>query len=89
MVSYKNGKVFTKLSKANIKEFRKELRQLIKKGVALPTEKLIYALNEKLIGWTNYYRCVVSSKVFSRIDEEVFYALKKWGFKRHPRKGKR
>jgi RNA-directed DNA polymerase len=89
MRKYKNGKVFTKPSKANIKEFRKELRQLIKKGVALPTEKLIYALNEKITGWTNYYRCVVSSKVFSRIDEEVFYALKRWGFKRHPRKGKR
>ena len=86
---YKNGRVFTKPSKASIKNFRKEIRDTIKRGVALPTEQLIYTLNKKITGWTNYYRCVVSSKVFSLIDNEIFLALKRWSFKRHPTKGKR
>ncbi|WP_420887387.1 group II intron maturase-specific domain-containing protein [Candidatus Paracaedibacter symbiosus] len=76
---YKNGRVFTKPSKANIKQFRQELRCLIKRGIALPTDKLIYALNEKITGWTNYYRCVVASKVFAQFDHELFQALTNGG----------
>jgi RNA-directed DNA polymerase len=29
---------------------------------------------------------VVSSQTFSRIDSEIFFALKRWGLKRHARK---
>jgi RNA-directed DNA polymerase len=86
---YKNGKLLIKPAKGNIKRFQKEIRILIKKGVAWPTDKLIHALNEKLTGWTNYYRTAVSSKVFSSIDDQIFLALKRWGLKRHARKGKR
>lgn len=85
---YKNRKFLTKPSKANIKDFKKKIRDLIKRGVAMSTEQLIYALNKKITGWTNYYRCGVSSKVFSQIDSEIFQALKRWSFKRHSRKSK-
>lgn len=84
---YKNGRVFTKPSKKNVKRFLKEIKELIRKGAALPTDRIIHALNEKITGWTNYYRSVVSSKVFTRIDHELFQALKRWAFKRHARKG--
>jgi RNA-directed DNA polymerase len=86
---YGDGKLLIKPSKASIKRFLKDIRDLIKKGIALPTERLIQALNEKITGWTQYYRTVVASKVFSQIDNEIFLALKKWCLKRHPRKGKR
>jgi len=86
---YKNGKVLTKPSKTSITKFREEIRDTIKRGIALPTEQLIHHLNEKITGWSNYYRSVVSSKVFSQIDDDIFYALKRWCFKRHPRKGKK
>ena len=76
-----------KPSKANIKSFLEEIREIIKKGVALPTDKLIYRLNQKITGWTTYYRGAVSSKIFAHIDSEIFLALKRWGLKRHPRKG--
>lgn len=86
---YRNRKLLIKPSKASINSFLKEIRILIKKGIALTTEQLIYALNEKITGWTNYYRTVVASKVFSFIDHHLFLALKRWGLKRHARKGKR
>lgn len=86
---YRNGKLLIKPSKANINGFLKEVRILIKKGIAQSTVQLIYALNEKITGWANYYRTVVSSKVFSFIDNQIFHALKRWGLKRHARKGKR
>lgn len=86
---YKNGRIFTKPSKINIKRFLKEIKGFIRKGAALPTDKLIHVLNEKITGWTNYYRSVVSSKIFSQFDHELFQALKRWALKRHARKGKR
>ncbi|WP_010301934.1 group II intron reverse transcriptase/maturase [Candidatus Odyssella thessalonicensis] len=83
---YKNGKVLTKPSKTNIKRFLKEIKIFIRKGAALPTDRLIHALNEKIMGWTIYYR-IVSSKVFTQIDHELFQALKRWALKTHSRKG--
>ena len=85
---YPNGKLLIKPSKAGIKRFLKSVKEIIKKGVALPTERLIYALNNRLTGWTNYYRSAVSAKVFSMIDHEIYHALMRWALKRHARKGK-
>jgi RNA-directed DNA polymerase len=86
---YDDGKLLIKPSKANISLFLKGIKDLIKKSSALPTEKLIRSLNAKITGWANYYRSVVSSKAFSYVDYEIFEALKRWGFKRHARKGKK
>lgn len=84
---YRNGKLLIKPSKANVKSFLEEIKEIIRKGDALPTDQLIHRLNQKITGWTNYYRGSVSSRIFARIDSEIFLALKRWGFKRHPRKG--
>ncbi|MBY0413541.1 MAG: group II intron reverse transcriptase/maturase [Bdellovibrionales bacterium] len=86
---YKNGKLLIKPSKDSIKSILKNIKETIKKCVALPTEQLIYTLNNRLTGWTNYYRSSVSSKVFSMIDHKIFLALMRSMCKRHARKGKR
>ena len=75
---YPCGKLLIKPSKANIKVFLEEIKRIIQSSGALPTEILIHRLNQKITGWTNYYRGVVSSKVFATIDEEIFKALKRW-----------
>lgn len=85
---YSDGKLLIKPSKANIRTFLKEIKTLIRKSAALPTDKLIHALNLRLTGWINYYRSSVASKVFSMIDSEIFKALRRWAYKRHARKGK-
>jgi RNA-directed DNA polymerase len=86
---YQNGKLLIKPSKAGVKRFLKSIKEIIKKGAAWPTEQLIHTLNNRLTGWTNYYRSSVSSKVFSLIDHEIYQALTRWAYKRHARKGKR
>lgn len=86
---YKNGKLLTKPAKANVKRFLSEIRTIIKKGVALPTDQLIHALNSRLTGWVNYYRSSVSSEVFAKVDHEIHQALMCWACKRHARKGKK
>ena len=86
---YKNGKLLIKPAKENVKRFLQEIRTTIKKGVALPTEQLIYTLNSGLTGWVNYYRTSVSSDVFAKVDHEIFQTLMRWACKRHARKGKK
>jgi RNA-directed DNA polymerase len=86
---YKNGKLLIKPAKANVIRFLHEIRTIIKKGVALPTEQLIHTLNARLTGWVNYYRTSVSSEVFAKVDNEIYQTLMRWACKRHARKGKR
>ncbi len=85
---YSGGKLLIKPSKASIKTFLEDVRAIIKSAIALPTEILIRQLNQKITGWTNYYKGGVSSKVFAKIDFEIYSALKNWCLKRHARKGK-
>ena len=85
---YKDEKLLIKPSKASIKGFLQDIKTVIKKGVAQPTEVLIYELNSRLAGWVNYYRTAVSSKVFKKVDHEIVCSLLRWGYKRHARKGK-
>jgi len=85
---YPNQKLLIKPSKEGIKRFLKEIKRLIRVGIALPTETLIYLLNPKISGWVNYYRSAVASKTFSLVDDAIFQALTRWGYKRHPMKGK-
>jgi len=86
---YRCGKLLIKPSKTNIKSFLDEVKSIIQSSGALSTDIVIHRLNQKITGWTNYYRGAVSSKVFAMIDSEIFLALKRWGLKRHPNKGKR
>lgn len=86
---YRCGKLFIKPSKASIKSFLEGIKSIIRTSGSLPAETLIHRLNQKITGWTNYYRSVVSSKVFAKIDSEIFLALNRWILKRHPTKGRR
>ena len=86
---YRCGKLFIKPSKVNIKSFLKEIKRIIRSSGSLPIETLIHRLNQKITGWTNYYRSAVSSKVFAKIDSEIFLDLNRWILKKHPKKGKR
>jgi RNA-directed DNA polymerase len=85
---YPNGKLLIKPSKASIQRFLKEIKLVVKKSGALPTDKLIYTLNSRITGWVNYYRSCVASRVFSQIDSVIFQVLMRWCLKRHDRKGK-
>jgi RNA-directed DNA polymerase len=78
-----------KPAKANIKRFLKEIKRIIRKSAADKTEELIYALNNRITGWVNYYRSSVASKVFSYVDSEIFKALLRWAYRRHSSKGRK
>ncbi|EJC3639673.1 group II intron reverse transcriptase/maturase [Salmonella enterica] len=82
------GKLLIKPSKTNIKTFLGKVRSIIRSGKALPQIKLIKMLNPVISGWANYHQHVVSKKVFSSVDHEIWKALWQWSLRRHPNKGK-
>ena len=83
---YNNGKLLIKPSKASVKRFLNNLRELIRNSVGMATSELIRMLNSKIRGWCNYYRHAVSKKTFAKIDHSIFKALIHWAKRRHPEK---
>jgi RNA-directed DNA polymerase len=52
----------------------------------METSDLIQLLNQKIRGWCNYYRHVVSKEIFVKIDCRIFKKLMQWIKRRHPNK---
>ena len=83
------GKLIIKPAKSNVKRFLAEIRETIRKQATAKTENLIRPLNQKIRGWSNYYRHICSKKTFSYVDAQIFLALWRWAKRRHPNKGKK
>lgn len=81
-----NGKLLIKPAKTNVKSFLRHIRKEIKEHGTVETAALIRILNPKITGWANYYRHVVSAKIFHSVDHEIYKALRKWIKRRHPHK---
>ena len=81
-----NGKLLIKPSKSAVKSLLNKVRNTIKGNKALDQEKLIRKLNPVIRGWVNNQRFVVSSKVFSTVDYEIYKCLWQWAKRRHPKK---
>ena len=47
---------------------------------------MIQELNRRIQGWVNFYRCLVSSKMFRKVDHQLFGALWRWIRYRHQSK---
>lgn len=84
---YRRG-LLTKPSKANVKNFLREVRKTIKSNQTAKTEDLIKQLNPKILGWAYFFRHSAASKTFSSVDKEIYEALSRWMKKRHSNKRK-
>lgn len=81
-----NGKLHIKPSKTSVKSFLEKVRSIIKGNKSTKQETLIRKLNPVIRGWVNNQRYVVSSKVFSRVDYEIYKCLWQWAKRRHKKK---
>lgn len=80
------GKLLIKPSKKNVQTFLANIRDVIKSNPATKTKLLLRQLNPRILGWSSYYRHVVSKATFVRIDDYIFKLLWKWAKRRHPHK---
>jgi RNA-directed DNA polymerase len=82
-----DGKFIIKPAKCSVKRFLTDILDTIKSNKTAKTENLIYLLNPKIRGWTNYYRHVCSTDTFRYVDYRIFQAIWRWCRRRHPNKG--
>lgn len=80
------GKLLIKPSQQGVKRLLDDLRGVIKANAAAKTAELIWQLNRKLRGWSNYYRHVVAKETFGYVDAQIFRSLAAWIKRRHPNK---
>lgn len=81
-----NDKLIIKPAKSSIKRFLVDMRKTIKSNATAKTENLIRHLNQKIRGWSNYYRHVCAKDIFNYVDHNIHQALRQWATKRHPNK---
>jgi len=83
-----NGKLLIKPSEKSQKKIAEKLHEVIFSNKSASQCLLIELLNPVITGWGNYFRHVVSKKIFAKIDHIVVGQLKRWSFRRHSRKSK-
>ncbi len=81
-------KLLVKPSKAAIKRFRKRLATEMRALRGANAMAVIARMSPIIRGWAAYYRSVVSSRVFNRLDAHMWTLLYKWATWTHPRKPK-
>ena len=56
---------------------------MIEQHKTVTVNKLIKMLNPIIRGWCNYHRKVISSRIFVKLDSEIFRKLWSWVKRRH------
>ena len=84
-----NGKLLIKPCKSAVKSFLGKVRDIVKSSKSIKQEILIRRLNPVIRGWVNNQRYVVSSKVFSTVDYEIYKCLWQWAKRRHKKKSRK
>lgn len=82
-------KTLIKPSKEAIKRHYRQLAETISRHKTARQENLIRQLNPIIVGWSQYYRAVVSKKVFQTLDQKLYHRLARWARYRHSKKGRR
>ncbi|MDE2607106.1 MAG: HNH endonuclease [Burkholderiales bacterium] len=85
---YRNGKMYIKPSRANVKAFYRKVSDIVERSLSLPTERLIRRLNPVLRGWAAYHKGVCSKATLSRLDQLLYWRLMRWAQRRNPQKRK-
>ena len=88
----KNYEVYSSIikpGKEEVREFLKEVKQIIKNASSMTFEQLLRVLNPKIRGWANYYRHVVSKMTFSMVRREILNAIFRFLKRKHPGKSRK
>jgi len=86
--NYKD-RLLTKPSKKSYKAIIQKIRKVIEQHKTVSASKLIKMLNPIIRGWCNYHRKAISSRIFAKLDSEIFQKLWSWVKRRHLNKPKK
>ena len=83
-----HGKLLIKPSTAAIRRIRERLRTEMRSLRGANAGAVLHTMNPIVRGWSAYYRTVVSSEVFTTLDNYVWKLVYKWAKHSHPNKPK-
>jgi len=83
------GKLLIRPSPAAVRRLRKRLADEVRSLRGANAMAVIARLNPIIRGWAAYYRGVVSSRVFSKLDNYMWRLTYKWARHTHPNKPKK
>ena len=86
---YQNGKLLIKPSDAAVRRLRARLADEMRALRGSNAAAVLAALNPIIRGWAAYYRGVVSSKIFSELDDYTWKLTWRWAKRTHSGKPKR
>ncbi len=86
---YRSGKLLIKPSADAVRRIRKRLADEMRSLRGANAMAVIARLNPIIRGWAAYYRGVVSSRIFSSLDDYVWRLTYKWAKHSHPNKPKK
>jgi len=86
---YRNGKLLIKPGEAAVRRLRSRLAGEMRALRGSNAAAVLAALNPVIRGWAAYYRGVVSSKVFSELDDYTWKLTWRWAKRTHSGKPKR
>lgn len=87
-LSGRGFKTLIKPSKESVTRHYRELTECIDANRAAKQGNLIGLLNPKIIGWSNYFKTVVSKEVFNKLDHHLHAKLMHFSRNRHPNKNR-
>lgn len=85
--TYKGLKCLIKPSKDSIRNFKVKISEIIRWNYGNNVDELINSLNPLIIGTANYWKPVVSKKIFSDMDYYIWNKIYKFLRRLHPNKG--
>jgi RNA-directed DNA polymerase len=83
-----HGKLLIKPSTAAIRRIRERLRAEMKALRGANIGVMLRTINPIVRGWSAYYRTVVSSEIFTQLDNYMWRLAYKWAKHSHPNKPK-
>jgi len=83
-----HGKLLIKPSTAAVRRIRERLRTEMRSLRGANAGAVLHTMNPIVRGWSAYYRTVVSSEIFSALDNYVWKLAYKWAKHSHPNKSK-
>ena len=83
------GTLVTQPAEKNIKAFLEKIRTLLRERKSARQLDVIEKLSPVIRGWANYHRSQMASRTFAKCDYQLWQALWRWAYRRHPNKGKR
>jgi RNA-directed DNA polymerase len=86
---YRHGKLLIKPSDDAVRRLRKRLANEMRSLRGSNARAVIARLSPIILGWAAYYRGVVSSRIFSSLDNYVWRLTYKWATHTHPNKPKK